>query len=172
MPRKHRMTKRRHRAWTISQETQLLTGFGWPVPDEPFYLTNRPTAAGMAAAKEAWAELAGELMANWIEKHPGTRPFMWWAVDARERRLPTDGLPHPFDSPERQAHVAKIAVTLTGKVRQKYLDEAVRLHHGVPACWIVEGDFSRTYETEEAYLRRLDLLTPREETLLSEAKVV
>src|SRR5947209_3445580 len=34
----------------------------------------------------AWEEYGEQLLAEWIERHPGTRPFAWWLVEHGEER--------------------------------------------------------------------------------------
>ena len=36
--------------------------------------------------EQLWHEHRAELLAGWIAAHPGTRPWSWWAWDAREPR--------------------------------------------------------------------------------------
>ena len=166
MPRKRRVARQR-RAWTIAQERQLLHGWNWNIEGETFGdIKTDPRA--MEGAPEAWGELKEEPLAGWIEKYPGSRPFMWWVVDATERRLPIDGKVHPFDNPERIGHVAKIASGLRGKVRARYLADVVALTKGLPRCWCIPSDWGRRYESEGQYLQRLGQLTPREVQLLAQ----
>jgi len=51
---------------------------GVPVRPRPDY-TERPDVDAMR--REAWAELGVELIADWIEQHPGTRPAFWWRYE-------------------------------------------------------------------------------------------
>ncbi len=50
-------------------------------------------------AARMWPVISERYMASWIQKHPGTRPYYWWAVTGY-RRERTDGMVHPFDDPE------------------------------------------------------------------------
>jgi len=108
--------------------------------------------------RQAWQQLKGELLPAWITRHPGSRPAAWWLFDAPERRQRIDGKPHPFDNPERIAAVKAW--------RAKYSDvanrEAEKMFFGLPTCGIVEDDSLAIYETELAYLDRLNLLTDAE----------
>lgn len=110
-----------------------------------------------------WHEFRDELLQEWIEHNPGTRPFAWWRFDATERRRPTDGRPHPFDDPKRIAAVARHYEQYPGNAR-----DMDRLYFGVPA--IVFGDGLRRYESERKYLERLALMFPGETDLPGDDK--
>jgi hypothetical protein len=43
-----------------------------------FVLTGRPGAA----LERVWREAGAELTADWIDDHPGSRPWCWWVYDA------------------------------------------------------------------------------------------
>src|SRR3972149_4365387 len=39
-----------------------------------------------------WEAIREEILADWIQERPGTRPHMWWAVDAPAPRLRVGGV--------------------------------------------------------------------------------
>mgnify|MGYP003134932821 CR=1 FL=1 len=93
------------------------------------------------AMKEAWEQLREPFMEVWKVEFPGTRPWVWWELDAPERRLRIDGKQHPFDNPER---------------------EDKRLYYGKPTRLIGKDEFMAEYEGELEYLLRLRLIEPEE----------
>lgn len=107
--------------------------------------------------KEAWEDLRDELMADWISKHPGTRPLAWWTFEAPERRRCINRELHPHDEPTRLEWEAKQEPT--------HAEHSRRLTRGRPSI-IAGPDFKLDpyprYETELEYLRRLNLLVPAE----------
>lgn len=142
MPKVRRRPKaRRELDWTPGEREQLLTGRDWGGGfgrDELGEFDEPP-------AREAWSELHDELLPLWIYEHPRSRPWAWWRFDTREPRQRIDGKPHPFTNPDR--------------------DEASRaLWFGAPCIFITLEELSHPpeYETEAAYLARLNLLTPTE----------
>jgi hypothetical protein len=71
-----------------SEHRRLLSSGSVFFPDgiRDFYLGEDWQAGelNLEAIKTAWEELREELQPEWIEKHPGTRPWGWWAFDAPE----------------------------------------------------------------------------------------
>lgn len=108
--------------------------------------------------RTAWEDLRDEIMGEWIQKHPGTRPWGWWQFEAPEPRRRVDGKPHPFKNPERETKVAAWREVCPEVAAR----EAHKLFYGKPAVLIVPDDFAAAYEDELAYLRRLKLLTADE----------
>lgn len=59
-------------------------------------LRGRPMIEGYATRDElesAWAIHGEALLAEWIEQHPGTRPFAWWLCDHGHERPVIDSRP-------------------------------------------------------------------------------
>jgi len=55
-------------------------------------------AAGLPRTdSEAWELVRGELVADWIAEHPGTRPEAWWSHEATEPLRVIRGEQHPED---------------------------------------------------------------------------
>jgi hypothetical protein len=106
------------------------------------------------ALRAGWEILRGELLPKWIAEHPGTRPYAWWLFDAPERRQRTDGVQHPFDNRVRRQ---RIEAAGEGLKKTGY-----ELYYGRPRALVVKDDFEAEYESEMAYLMRLDLLTDAE----------
>ena len=87
------------------------------------------------AMKEAWDVYRDEVVADWIKKHPCTRPFAFWKFDAPEPRKQISG---------------------SGDVDY----DGVRIDSdGLPVYWQVnwKKNDPPTFESEAVCLQRLDL---------------
>lgn len=98
------------------------------------------TLTGVAAL---WPQFRDNILANWISTRPGTRPSHWWAIEATEPRQ------------------------CVGNIRTHELEalEYVTSYKlGIPEDFGDDFDArsSLQFESEAAYLRRLDLLMPGE----------
>jgi hypothetical protein len=116
----------------------------------------------------AWEFLRGQILREWIAGRPdacgrggaGTRPWAFWAYDARERRQRIDGGIHPHDNPARQAQIAAEEAKYPG-CTERYS----RLYYGLPSAILGgEGidDNVAIYESEAEYIDRLGLWLPNE----------
>ena len=128
----------------------------------------RGSAEALELARACWFDLRDEFFPPFVEANPFQRPRWWWDFEAPERRQCVNG-PHPFDNPERQIYVNrwKLEYPHGGG------DDAYRLYMGKPGC-ICGPDFTQKpypkYETEKAYLIRLDLLVGLERELLAKGE--
>jgi hypothetical protein len=109
-----------------------------------------------------------QIVADWAQDNPGTRPLAWWRFDAPEPRKRLGGI---------------------GTAEHEVLATALWLIRGIPASWLgawmaencrqasarrgevfegvpIDPKFPPLYESEAAYLKRLDLLLPGEEKRL------
>lgn len=133
-----------------------------------------------ADERECWEALKDEVMAEWVQENPGTRPWAWWKYEEPERRRRIDGKPHPFDNPERQRFVARWMAEYPEVASR----EAHKLYYGLPGClipydsetapldedgYVMCDDFSAEYESSEDYLQRLGLLSKSEQAALEKA---
>ena len=129
MPRRSKL-KRRSSGWTDQQVEILKSGHDFfnEFPEDE--------------QREAWQDLKKEILQQWLQNQPGTRPWAWWCFDmpAGTRRQRIDDR-HPHDDPR--------------------YDLPKDLHFGCPRC-LRECDIGGRYESQEAYLRRLSLLTAAE----------
>jgi hypothetical protein len=157
MPRVSRRSKRRRHGYDDEQIRHLLQGYTF-ITGKGFSFNRRDHDGGdIEAMRKAWDELRHELLPQWIAEHPGTRPAAWWRFDAPERRQRTDGIVHPFDDRVRRKRVEEMA-----RQHPSLLERAYRLLFGIPSFLLPTDDFRATYESEFAYLHRLDLLTDTE----------
>lgn len=134
---------------------QLLTGHDFFGDGYGRDVLNDPTALSRMGAD--WQRYRGELLAEWIAEHPGTRPFAWWQFDAVSRRETIDGSVHPFDRPERRELCDEWHAQHPSMGYDRRFWE---LFYGRPA--IVVGEGMVRYESEARYLTRLGLLLPGE----------
>ncbi len=107
-------------------------------------------------ARELWLELSGKVLPNFIKANPGRRPWGWWVSDAPAPRARVGGIGTPL--------------RYTG------------MHCGIPTGWSTTNNrkscmFSGAavdpanppvFESQAAYLRRLNLLSQAEARRLRE----
>jgi hypothetical protein len=82
------------------------------------------------ALRLAWEQLRDELLAEHVAEHPGSRPWAWWRWDAPEPRRQVRPGPEPIGPPTWYGMPAR--------------------YRGIPP--------DDMYESERAYLTRLNLL--------------
>jgi hypothetical protein len=88
MPRRRWRLRTRHE--DLSESTiAFLTTHAFPLAADPeydslrFYRQLRP---GSAELVTVWRDAGAEITTAWLRANPGSRPWAWWAVDAREPR--------------------------------------------------------------------------------------
>jgi len=96
--------------------------------------------------RDAWEDLRGDLLPEFIAKNPGQRPAAWWEFDAPERRRCVSG-PHPHDAHD-------------------WGDCPKSLWYGKPRTWQSLECSQAEYESQVDYLARHGLLTPAERELM------
>jgi hypothetical protein len=134
-----------------------------------------------AVARACWEAVRDELLSEWIAEYPGTRPWAFWEFDAPEPRLRLGGTGTPthevlnvfaefdagvpvnwLDAFDCEYYTGR-AVDVNGRpIGQEFAGNKLA---GVA---IDPADPPR-YESEAAYLKRLDLLTPDERRRLRRA---
>jgi hypothetical protein len=135
-----------------------------------------------------WQEHGPEILARWMEQHPGTRPTCWWDFEAPRGAWPGLYYDGEFAEPRRR-------VGGRGTPDYEVLNYAPHYERGVPTGWVsdwqiayytgkkrdVHGNpigteyigkdfpaerFDRAdpprFESQAAYLERLSLLAPGE----------
>jgi hypothetical protein len=152
MPRSHRQSRKRKGSSdrrerivceVLRRGYSIETVFGEPEPTE-------------AELEQCWERYGDEIVAEWVEQQPGSRPWGWWRFEAPEVRQRVDGV-HPFDDPSYQQEA--------DRYRRKGWIDLMATTFGVPKYQ--PGDwwagFSRAeYEDEWSYLDRHGLLTDQE----------
>jgi hypothetical protein len=136
MPRRSKL-RRRSSGWSDLHIEILKSGHDF---FDEFPKTDR---------EQAWNELRKEILDEWLQNHPGTRPFAWWAFDMPKgsRRDCVNGR-HPFDDPR--------------------FDLEKKLWYGLPQ-FCRECDLALQYESEASFLRRLNLCSAAELKFLNGA---
>lgn len=98
-------------------------------------------------AEAAWRDRGSELMAAWIRRAPGSRPWAWWKWG-----LPTRT---PATPPARRNKLSG-----SGSPAEDWGEDAF----GLPVAWRgFDAEDPPRYESEVAYLRRLELMAPSED---------
>jgi hypothetical protein len=143
-----------------------------------------------------WKAVREEILANWVRKHPGTRPWAWWRYDA-PRWTRIWGAWFDGTLPEPRKRLGGI-----GTPNFESLNVVPSLPFGIPDSWVSpfdveyyngraknihgnrigeehkEGDFPHdsidpddppVFESQASYLKRHGLLLPGEEERLTDA---
>jgi hypothetical protein len=103
-----------------------------------------------AGARRLWERTRGELLPEWIREHPGTRPHIWWEVDAprgTDADDPTMGILRRMCDPRRRKRPRGQGTAVFAS------------NFGLPFD-VAKDDPG--YETEREYLTRHKLLTEQE----------
>ena len=88
--------------------------------------------------RKVWRQLRPELLDRHIKKKPGTRPWAWWRWESTEPREQVSDGPEPIGPPD---------------------------WFGKPSRYLGQPP-ENMFESEQAYLERLDLLTDDEREAL------
>jgi len=118
---------------------KLTSGHDWGFPDRelgPMEKRVGQFPVDDATMAEIWSEIGAELIAEWIVKKPGSRPWAWWLYNAPEPRR----------------------IVPNGEQRFSMTTSAERTRFGI-------RDEGTGFETERAYLERLGLLMDAERDL-------
>lgn len=103
-------------------------------------------------AVPAWATWGESITAEWIEQHPGSRPFAWWVLEARK--------------PRRVLTAPDTVAEFLGNGARPFV---WRLNLGVSVqAWELEdGEGDVEIESQATYLKRFRLLGDRERRALT-----
>lgn len=179
MPTKRRK-RSRHRIAEISDTARWLASDGlFPRPEhidlwERMYLGSPTVHSCADRCRNLWQSLREEILTFWIGENPATRPAWWWLFDAPELRQRLGGVGDPAH--KHLAHVPHheygIPVSWVQPWDVEYYNgRAVDVHGNRISTKFTEGDFKGVavdpshppiYESQAAYLRRLNLLEPVE----------
>jgi hypothetical protein len=132
--------------------------------------------AGLGAdAIDFWRICREEVVAGWIRKHPGTRPYYWWVVEAPKeprQRIGGIGTPHHEVLGYSPSYWKGIPTSWVSKFEVDYYNGRAKDIHGNPIeTTFVQGGFGGKaidpanpprFESEAAYLLRRSLLTAME----------
>jgi hypothetical protein len=103
-------------------------------------------------ARELWLKFGPRELQLWIEKHPGTRPTMWWRFDA------------PRCAENSELPELRHCLGGTGTPASETMAYKPELPLGIPVDWDVDFDEADPplYEAQASYLKRHGLLVPGE----------
>jgi len=116
-------------------------------------------------ARQIWQNFRDEIMEDWVQRQPCTRPLAWWECDA-----PTAPIPRcrEFQAAQRR-RLGGIGIP-----QHEVIAVWPRFERGIPAAWFdAEGAATfggvaldeanpPRFESEAMYLDRHDFLTPAE----------
>ena len=150
------------RRWHMDRKTQMSAGvrrylysgdYGSsrdparaPFDYDAFELAGAVHHGNFTKTQALWARHGADLLEDWIQVHPGRRPFAWWVCEASEPRRVLRGVDLRVGGPTRE-------------------DAWWRSRFGVPFFVQVRpADFTGypTIEAEAVYLGRLGLLADEE----------
>lgn len=168
MPTKMKIEKRPKRVIPPGQVDYLLSGKVADGDVETFLLTR-----DRGAVRRAWKSVRDDLLRDWIEERPGTRPWAWWKFDLsepRRRRIAGVG-----DLVPAYDHPSNVVFGAFGK--NSFVDE------GLLVAWRRIGSLKRgekkftaydpndppTFESQATFLRRYNLFAEGEEKRLTDA---
>jgi hypothetical protein len=166
MPRPARRAKRRRDQHDENIIDHLRTGSCFGCFIEPPHTD--------ADVRDAWEELKGIVLPEFVSEFPGRRPWAWWEFESPQfeqgRRRRIDGKMHPFEDKKRTLHVA-------ASDDKEFWNRAYALKCGLPAVFIprfdkdlftdfmqnrLQGRDSEIFEAEWSFLQRNGLLLPED----------
>jgi hypothetical protein len=115
---------------------------------------------GLGELQRLWQRIGPTFLQQWIEEHPGTRPYLWWCLDAPRWRFPHLAEWNVGRLPEPRRHVG-------GSGRPDPTDQRDGLPFAIPV--FIGGDPADPprVESQATYLRRHRLLTSGERARLT-----
>jgi hypothetical protein len=171
MPRKRRIVK-------VRTQLEISAGLWAWLNDEPvskddheanwevFMLEcgHMNACGGEDKLRDLWKGVREDVLARWAVDHPGTRPQLWWELEAPRQALGT--WPGCFFDGKLQEPRKRVGGT--GKAPwDAGLNVVPWFHCGLPAYWdSFDADDPPVHESAAAYLRRHGLLEPSEKRRL------
>ena len=174
MPRKPRKPRLKKQIITPEIREYLETGVHTGVGS--FFL-----AGDRDGEAKAWKTFRLEILLDWVDRFPCTRPWAWWRYDAPRWKRKFNNAWFNGRLPEPRHRLSG-----TGTPSHEVLSYMPRFEKGIPVDWIdqqlVDGykkdsksqfrgiaiskDDPPIYESEASYLSRFSLLTEAEEIIL------
>ena len=115
---------------------------------------------GRPSVRDMWSAMGADIVAEWVQDAPGTRPSCWWRCASEPRRRLDDGPGKP-GWPDRLRYGKP-----TGWVWPQVWPAGATIVGGPPECDPADPP---VYESQAAYLRRLGLLMDDEAERLTDA---
>lgn len=119
-----------------------------------------------AKLRELWEQTRDEVLSHWIAAHPGTRPTLWWKLEAP--RQPLGRFPGCFwdgELPEPRKFIS--GAGCDASLISAYMPS---FDLGVPSYWAAfKAKDAPTFESQGSYLSRHGLLSASEKRTLQPA---
>ena len=180
MPRRRWRLLGRREALSEARRHYLKTGdalLGDGFADLDLFLT----AKNAEQVRQWWLDHRDEILPEFIRAHPGCRPFAWWRFDAPEPRRRLGGIGTPahellayapnlrFGIPARWVEPSDVAYYngLAVDINGRPIGTEYRPGHFRGRA--IDPDNPPRFESEAAYLDRLNLLMPEERAALPHA---
>jgi hypothetical protein len=148
MPMRLRAGRREKRELSPEQIDFFLTGtdftFFWDEPERG----------------NDWRAVRDDLLRDWIQEHPGTRPAAWWKYDAPKQAAPKVPKWHRGEMVEPRRRIGGAGAPSW----EQFPAILPYYRFGIPVSFegIDKAD-PPTFESEATYLKRNGLLSPGEE---------
>jgi hypothetical protein len=115
-------------------------------------------------AERLWRLHGARIVAEWIEKHPGTRPTFWWRFDAPRWRPTNERFARCYYVKQGELPEPRRRLGGTGTPACERLAYAPAWPLGIPTDWDIDFDANDPpmYEAQASYLKRHRLLAPGE----------
>ena len=147
---------------------KAATLFDREIPAGGRYALALSAEPGVDPVKELWDEHRDAVLEAWIRERLGTRPSLWWRVDAPRWNAPKEYRCWYYVPmlPEPRLRLGGVGRTAW----ERYPAYVPSWAFGIPDIWYeVDEDDPPSFESQAAYLRRHGLLFPGEEGLLTAA---
>lgn len=95
-----------------------------------------PVDDPLSTIRDAWAARRAELLPSYIRRHPGRRPFAWWAVDAP--RL--EALDYPDHPRAHLLPAPRMRLGGIGTAWHEFAGEPPATRFGLPARWLTASE--------------------------------
>jgi len=103
---------------------------------------------------ELYEQIRVEFLKDWIQANPCTRPWSWWQYDCPRQKDADKGCFWHGTLPEERLHM--------GGGRQSTMNYFPVYYKSIFRYWHFENDAPPMFESEAAFLKRLNLLTDDE----------
>lgn len=165
MPVRRTLNKRLKSNISDDIRAYLETGAMPDQPDWDFYEMTDPVNL-----KSLWESTRDEILSTWIKSYPGSRPWIWWKLESPEPRRRIGGVGTEAASvlaykPAYDFGIANLWV-------DGWLIDYYR-NRGTPIeAQAIDPVNPPIFESQAVYLRRLNILTPAEKSVLSKKRKV
>lgn len=114
-----------------------------------------------------WLRFKNEIMKDWIQKYPGSRPWAWWKFESpKEKRRRVDGTGDAqtdiFKSYLKSGQVLKIKDNFPFGVPELWFQEHHKKMYPKREFEVLDKDDPPTFEGQAEYLKRHGLMSKSE----------